>query len=82
MNGNINKRIAVLLSFCLLCMAVYGQVAIHGSVSTEGKPLGGVRIDLRRDCDNKMLAYTFSDGQGNIMCKQPKVDHLRCYSRR
>ncbi|WP_286709267.1 MULTISPECIES: hypothetical protein [Sphingobacterium] len=64
MNGNINKRIAVLLSFCLLCMAVYGQVAIHGSVSTEGKPLGGVRIDLRRDGDNKMLAYTFSDGQG------------------
>ena len=65
MNGNINKRILALLGFCLLCVAAQAQVAVHGKVSSNGKALGGVRIDLKRDSDAKMLAYTFSDGEGN-----------------
>lgn len=64
MNGNISKRIAASFTFCLFFIAAHAQVAIQGMVSSEGKAIGGVRIDLRRDSDNKMLAYTFSDGQG------------------
>ncbi len=64
MNGKINKQIATLFIILLLAMAAHAQVAIHGRVRAAGKAVGGVRIELLGDGDNKMLAYTFSDGQG------------------
>ncbi|WP_293939175.1 TonB-dependent receptor [Sphingobacterium sp. UBA5996] len=64
MNGNINKQIATLFSILLFAIAAHAQVAIHGTIRAAGKAVGGVRIELRGDGDNKMLAYTFSDGQG------------------
>lgn len=64
MNGNINKLALLLLGLCLCCIAAQAQVAIHGRVSSNGKVLGSVRIELQRDVDAKMLAYTFSDNEG------------------
>ncbi|WP_418359794.1 hypothetical protein [Sphingobacterium detergens] len=64
MNGNINKLVLTLIGFCLVGIAAQAQVTIQGRVNSNGKALGGVRIELQREVDAKMLAYTFSDGEG------------------
>src|SRR5690606_11876446 len=65
MSGKKIKHRIGWLVLCLLPIFGQAQVAIHGKVSAEGEPLGGVRIDLRFAADSRMLTYTFSDGQGN-----------------
>lgn len=72
MSGKKIKQIITWLGLCLLPLFTQAQVAIHGKVSVKAEALGGVRIDLRLAADSQMLAYTFSDVQGNYRLQIPK----------
>lgn len=65
MSGKKIKRIAGWLGLCLLPLFAGAQVNIHGRVTVKGEALRGVRIDLRLAADSQMLAYTFSNAEGN-----------------
>jgi len=54
----------VLVCTWLAFLQVQGQVSISGKVTAEGHPVGGVRVDLRRDSTAGLLTYTFTDGEG------------------
>jgi len=40
------------------------QLSVHGSVTSNGQPVGSVRVELRLSRDSGLLAYTFTDGAG------------------
>jgi hypothetical protein len=72
MNGNRRTRVKnsfwwyglLLPCFWLAFLPCHAQVSISGKVTAVGQPIGGVRVDLRRDSTSGFLAYTFTDSEG------------------
>ncbi|MDR6781967.1 TonB-dependent receptor [Pedobacter africanus] len=54
----------VLLCLGLGFLPCHAQVLVRGKVTADGRPIGGVRVDLRRDSTSAFLAYTFTDSEG------------------
>lgn len=54
----------VLLCLWFVVFPARAQVSIDGKVTSGGRPVGGVRVDLHRDSISGLLAYTFTDGEG------------------
>ncbi|NQX43138.1 Carboxypeptidase regulatory-like domain-containing protein [Pedobacter steynii] len=59
----------VLFFFLLDFMPSHAQVSIRGKVTSNGRPIGGVRVDLRRDSTSLFLAYTFTDSEGQYQLR-------------
>lgn len=59
----------VLFCFLLDFLPCHAQVSIRGKVTSNGRPIGGVRVDLRRDSTSLFLAYTFTDSEGQYQLR-------------
>ncbi|WP_312791958.1 hypothetical protein [Sphingobacterium sp.] len=76
MSGRKINRIIGWFCLCLSPFLAKAQATIHGKVSANNEALRGVRIDLRLNPDSKILAYTFSDAQGNYRLQTTQSANL------